>query len=118
MRLVRGIYIKASMMYLPRLQSFLLLLILPILANLASLYLLEMPTLEPNIGSRVLVTGCNGFIGTWVVRILLEQGYRVLGAIRSLEKGKKLREYFASYGDKVEWIVVEDITKVRSNPLN
>jgi hypothetical protein len=34
-----------------------------------------------------------------------------------VEKGKRLREYFHSYGDKVEWVVVEDITKVHFGHL-
>lgn len=63
-------------------------------------------------GSKVLVTGANGFIAMWVIKTLLEQGFHVRGAVRSAEKGKRLREYFDSYGDKVEWVVVEDITKV------
>ncbi|KAF9482967.1 D-lactaldehyde dehydrogenase [Pholiota conissans] len=62
-------------------------------------------------GSKVLVTGANGFISMWVIKTLLEQGYLVRGAVRSAEKGKRLREYFAPYVDKVEWVIVEDITK-------
>ncbi|KAF8879126.1 hypothetical protein BD779DRAFT_1803440 [Infundibulicybe gibba] len=53
-----------------------------------------MPTVLP--GSTILVTGANGFIGMWVVRELLEKGYR---------------EAFIAYGDKLEMVVVEDITK-------
>ncbi|KAF8956235.1 D-lactaldehyde dehydrogenase [Flammula alnicola] len=68
-----------------------------------------MPVVAP--GSKILVSGANGFIAMWVIRTLLEQGYIVRGAVRSNEKGKRLREYFGSYGDKVEWVVVEDITK-------
>lgn len=72
-----------------------------------------MPTIEPK-GARVLVTGANGFIAMWVIRTLLEQGYTVRGVIRSLEKGKRLREYFSSYGDKLELFVVEDMMRVGS----
>ncbi|KAF8874581.1 D-lactaldehyde dehydrogenase [Gymnopilus junonius] len=68
-----------------------------------------MPTVAP--GSRVLVTGANGYIAMWVVRTLLEQGYTVRGLVRSLEKGKRLREYFSSYDDKLELAIVEDIMK-------
>ncbi|KAF8959865.1 D-lactaldehyde dehydrogenase [Flammula alnicola] len=68
-----------------------------------------MPVVQP--GSKILVSGANGFIAIWVVRTLLEQGYAVRGAVRSTEKGKHLKKYFESYGDKVEWVVVEDITK-------
>ena len=74
-----------------------------------------MHTIEPSTSNKVLVSGANGYIAMWVVRTLLEQGYTVRGAVRSEEKGKRLREYFHPYGDKVEWVVVEDITKVRSS---
>ncbi|KAH9487447.1 Putative uncharacterized oxidoreductase [Psilocybe cubensis] len=70
-----------------------------------------MPTVPANSGARVLVTGANGYIAMWVIRTLLEQGYRVRGAVRSEEKGKHLKEYFSKYGDKVEWTIVPDITK-------
>ncbi|KIM41313.1 hypothetical protein M413DRAFT_410925 [Hebeloma cylindrosporum] len=70
-----------------------------------------MPTIEPSGNTKVLVSGANGYIAMWVVRTLLEKGFTVRGAVRSAEKGKRLREYFQPYGDKVEWVVVEDITK-------
>ncbi|KAF8874571.1 NAD-P-binding protein [Gymnopilus junonius] len=69
-----------------------------------------MPTVEPS-GSRVLVTGANGYIAMWVIRVLLEQGYMIRGVVRSLEKGKHIKEYFSSYGDKMELFVVEDMAK-------
>jgi nucleoside-diphosphate-sugar epimerase len=79
-----------------------------------------MPTVPPN--GKVLVTGANGFIAIWVVRKLLEQGYRVRGAVRSESKGKYLSDYFydnGGYGkDKFEAVVVPDITKVcTTSPL-
>ncbi|KAF8886264.1 D-lactaldehyde dehydrogenase [Gymnopilus junonius] len=70
-----------------------------------------MPVVKPNTASRVLITGGNGYIGVWVIRFLLEQGYVVRAAVRSDDKGRKLTEYFPSHRDKVEWVVVEDITK-------
>jgi len=76
-----------------------------------------MPIAEPSVNTKVLVSGANGYIAMWVVQTLLEQGYTVRGAVRSAEKGKRLREYFHPYGDKVEWVVVEDIMKVRFNYL-
>ncbi|KAI0926024.1 hypothetical protein AcW1_008303 [Taiwanofungus camphoratus] len=63
------------------------------------------------ISGRVLVTGANGYIAIWVVRSLLEQGYAVRGTVRSESKAAHLRESFASYGDKLEVVVVDDITK-------
>ncbi|KAK7002479.1 D-lactaldehyde dehydrogenase [Favolaschia claudopus] len=59
---------------------------------------------------KVLVSGANGFIAVWVVRSLLEQGYSVRGTVRSADKGKHLKEVFASYGDKFEVVEVPDIT--------
>lgn len=71
----------------------------------------------PAISSgKVLVTGANGFIAVWVVKTLLEQGFAVRGTVRSESKAAHLRETFASYGDKLEIVIVEDITKVRTFP--
>lgn len=70
-----------------------------------------MPGIVP-AGSKVLVTGANGFIAAWVVRTLLEKGYAVRGTVRSEEKGEPLKKIFADYKDKFEIVVVEDITKV------
>ncbi|KAF8999630.1 hypothetical protein BDQ17DRAFT_1308413 [Cyathus striatus] len=60
--------------------------------------------------SKVLVSGANGYVAIWVVRTLLERGHSVRGTVRSASKGKYLEEYFKSYGDKFELVVVEDIT--------
>ncbi|KAJ6452663.1 hypothetical protein C8R45DRAFT_1083348 [Mycena sanguinolenta] len=59
---------------------------------------------------KVLVSGANGFVASWVVRLLLGHGYSVRGAVRSAEKGASLVELFAPYGDKFEVVVVPDIT--------
>ncbi|KAH6903379.1 D-lactaldehyde dehydrogenase [Coprinopsis sp. MPI-PUGE-AT-0042] len=72
-----------------------------------------MPTVAP--GSKVLVTGANGFIAIWVVRRLLEKGYFVRGAVRSEGKGAYLKDYFKAYGDKLELVVVPDITQVNTH---
>ncbi|TFY51472.1 hypothetical protein EVG20_g10987, partial [Dentipellis fragilis] len=61
--------------------------------------------------AKALVTGANGFIAVCVVRRLLEDGYSVRGTVRSADKGPHLRELFKSYGDKLELVVVPDITK-------
>jgi len=72
-----------------------------------------MPTIAK--GSKVLVSGANGYIAMWVARILLERGYSVRGTARSADKGKSMSDYFASlgYGKQFEAVVVEDIVKVR-----
>jgi nucleoside-diphosphate-sugar epimerase len=61
--------------------------------------------------AKILVTGANGYLATWVVKKYLEAGYSVRGAVRSLTKSAFLKDKFAQYGDRFELVVVEDITK-------
>jgi uncharacterized protein YbjT (DUF2867 family) len=76
-----------------------------------------MPTI--NKGDKVLVSGANGYIAMWLVRILLEQGYSVRGTVRNDSKAQFMKSYFEGlgYGDKFEAVVVEDIEKVRPSPF-
>ncbi|KAI1798359.1 NAD(P)-binding protein [Ganoderma leucocontextum] len=60
---------------------------------------------------KVLVTGANGYIAVWIVKSLLEAGFAVRGTVRSESKAAYLRSYFQSSGDKVEVVVVADMTK-------
>jgi len=71
-----------------------------------------MPIVQAYESRRVLVTGANGFIALWVTRTLLEQGYRVRGTVRSEEKGKQFLQTFKEYGDRIEFVIVNDFTKV------
>ena len=73
---------------------------------------LKMPAVPP--GSKVLVSGANGFIAVWVVRDLLERGYSVRGTVRSESKATHIRKLFESYGEKFEVAIVPDITQVQS----
>lgn len=59
----------------------------------------------------MLVSGANGYLAIWVVQTLLERGYSVRGTVRSEEKGRYLKEYFKPFGEKLEVVVVEDISK-------
>jgi nucleoside-diphosphate-sugar epimerase len=61
--------------------------------------------------AKVLVTGANGYLATWVLKKYLEAGYSVRGTVRSLSKGAFLKDKFAHYGDRFELVVVEDITR-------
>ena len=69
-----------------------------------------MPAIAP--GSKVLVTGANGFAAIHIVDVLLKKGYSVRATIRSESKGTHLRKVFGKYGDKLELVVVPDITEV------
>lgn len=73
-----------------------------------------MPAVQPPV--KVLVSGATGYIAAWVVQNLLERGYAVRGTARSVAKGDFLKKVFASYGDRFETVVVEDIAKVSLRP--
>ncbi|GJE86708.1 aldehyde reductase [Phanerochaete sordida] len=60
---------------------------------------------------KVLVTGANGYIAVWVVKHLLEHGFSVRGTVRRDSSIPYLKETFKAYGDKLEFVVVPDITK-------
>jgi nucleoside-diphosphate-sugar epimerase len=55
-----------------------------------------MPAVD--LGSEVLVTGANGYIAVWVVRVLLERGFAVRGTVRSESKS---------------WLFEEDVQLLR-----
>jgi nucleoside-diphosphate-sugar epimerase len=61
--------------------------------------------------AKVLVTGANGYLATWVVKKYLETGYSVRGTVRSLSRSAFLKDKFAHYGDRFELAAVEDIAK-------
>ncbi|PBK74752.1 NAD(P)-binding protein [Armillaria solidipes] len=58
----------------------------------------------------VLVTGANGFVGTWIVGDLLKGGYSVRAAVRNEGRGKHLLDIYKSYGDKLKLVAVGDIS--------
>ncbi|KAG8945080.1 methylglyoxal reductase (NADPH-dependent) gre2 [Tulasnella sp. 424] len=57
----------------------------------------------------VLLTGANGFVAVAVLQALLEQGYDVVGTVRSESKSRFLRDKFGDDG-KLKFAVVQDIT--------
>ncbi|KIO19600.1 hypothetical protein M407DRAFT_222634 [Tulasnella calospora MUT 4182] len=60
-------------------------------------------------GSKVLVTGANGYFGSWVSKLLLDRGYFVRGTVRAAPKGEALKA--ALKHPNFEYIVVGDILK-------
>ncbi|EKM56842.1 uncharacterized protein PHACADRAFT_254183 [Phanerochaete carnosa HHB-10118-sp] len=60
---------------------------------------------------KVLVTGANGYIAVWVVKNLLDQGYSVRGTVRRESSIPYLKDTFKDYADRLEFVVVPDITK-------
>ena len=67
-------------------------------------------------GAVVLVTGANGYVALWIIQYLLQSGYAVRGTVRSESKESHARRYFEDLGlgQKLEFVVVDDITKVGS----
>lgn len=72
-----------------------------------------MPVLT-STNSKVLVTGANGYIGAWVVKILLDRGYSVRAVVRNPAKADVLRGLFASHVEsgKLEFAYVADLVTV------
>ncbi|RDX46682.1 NAD(P)-binding protein [Lentinus brumalis] len=59
----------------------------------------------------VLVTGANGFVGVWAVKAFLDAGFTVRAQLRSESKTAYLKKLFSSFGDKLEFAIVSDLTK-------
>ena len=55
-----------------------------------------------NHSKTVLVTGASGFVGTHCTLQLLEQGYKVRGTLRKLDRKKHLREVFSQHTQAIE----------------
>lgn len=64
------------------------------------------------VGEWIMVTGASGYIASHIVDILLQEGYKVRGTVRSYEEAPWLQGYFTTrYGeDRFEIAVVADLT--------
>ena len=61
---------------------------------------------------RILLTGANGFVGSWALKSFLQAGFFVRAPLRSERKVAHLKKLFSGYSDKLEFVVVPDFTKV------
>ena len=70
-----------------------------------------LPSANPN--PTILITGANGYIGSWAVKTALERGYSVRAVVRAESKSLPLRELFGKHVEegKLEFKYVEDLTK-------
>lgn len=64
-------------------------------------------------GRPVLVTGCNGFVGSWLSAALVEQGARVIGLFRTnnpeseLVRSGLINQITAVYGELADYALLE-----------
>ncbi|KZV94797.1 NAD(P)-binding protein [Exidia glandulosa HHB12029] len=70
-----------------------------------------MPAIQPP--AVVLVTGANGFIGSWVVLRLLDAGFVVHAAVRSSKKAEEIIPLFSKECEdgRLGFVVVPDISQ-------
>ena len=59
----------------------------------------------------VLVTGASGFVAAHVMNEFLDNGYHVVGTVRSEASAGNVRETHGKYGDKLSFAIVKDITE-------
>lgn len=61
----------------------------------------------------VLVTGASGYIATHIIKLLLDQGYRVRGTVRNLKDTKKVNplKSLSSNAEKNLQLVEADLLK-------
>ncbi|CCH46696.1 Dihydroflavonol-4-reductase [Wickerhamomyces ciferrii] len=60
------------------------------------------------MAQTVFVTGATGFIATYVIKLLLEQDYIVIGTVRTEEKGDKLLKLFDN--KSFSYVIVPHLT--------
>ncbi|KAJ7686708.1 D-lactaldehyde dehydrogenase [Mycena rosella] len=68
-----------------------------------------MPAITDISNARILVSGANGFLASWIVGDLLRKGYSVRAAVREKAKGRNLLKMYEEYGRKLELSLVNDM---------
>ncbi len=64
---------------------------------------------QSNAGKTILVTGASGFVAAWVVKELLEHGYKVRGTVRSEDSANGVRKTHPNHSDKLSFAIVKDV---------
>ena len=62
----------------------------------------------------LLVTGANGFVAGHIIKVALEKGYHVKGAVRTDSSAAQLKATFPAYSSQLSTTIVPDITNVES----
>lgn len=62
----------------------------------------------------LLVTGANGFVAGHIIKVALEKGYKVKGAVRTDSSAAQLKATFPTYSSQLSTTIVPDITIVES----
>lgn len=62
----------------------------------------------------LLITGANGFVAGHIIKVALEKGYKVKGAVRTDSSAAHLKATFPTYSSQLSTTIVNDITNVES----
>jgi nucleoside-diphosphate-sugar epimerase len=75
-----------------------------------SIFILTHTTKENMSSELIFLTGVTGFIGAATAQKALQAGYRLRLAVRKEAAIEKTKAIFSEYSDKIEFVVVPDIT--------